>query len=136
MFAAEPAIPESYPYGREWITKAMRLNPFPPSWYHWYRALLEYSSQNYEEAASAIRRIRPLDRWHRALLAACYAQMDRQEEARTEIAIFVAARHDELEARGEPIPTDSLELATFRASRYRQQADRDHFVEGLRKAGL
>ena len=62
VFAAEPAIPESYPYGREWITKAMRLNPFPPSWYHWYRALLEYSSQNYEDAASAIRRIRPLDR--------------------------------------------------------------------------
>ncbi|MCH8112380.1 MAG: hypothetical protein IH905_10595 [Proteobacteria bacterium] len=71
--------------GREWITKAMRLNPFPPSWYHWYRALLEYSSQNYEEAASAIRRIRPLDRWHRALLAACYAQIGRIEEARTEL---------------------------------------------------
>ena len=122
--------------GREWILKAMRLNPYPPSWYHWYRALLEYSSRQYEEAAKCVNRIRPHDRWHRALLAACYAQMGRAEDARVEITAFVEARRAELEARGEPMPEDTIELATFRANRYRRQADHDHFLEGLRLAGL
>ena len=122
--------------GREWIEKAMRLNPFPPSWYHWYRALMEYSSRQYDEAARSINRIRPPDRWHRALLAACYAQLDRTDEARTEITAFVEVRRRELEERGEPMPADTIELASFRANRYRQQGDRDHFLDGLRRAGL
>ncbi len=122
--------------GREWITKAFRLNPYPPSWYHWYRNLLEFSSRNYEEAARSINRIRPLDRWHRAYLAACYARMGRMEEARAEIKAFVEARRTELVGRGEPMPEKLIDLASWRAERYRRQADRDHFLDGLRLAGL
>ena len=122
--------------GREWITKAFRLNPYPHPWYHWYRGLVAYASCEYDEAARSINRCRPLDRWHRAFLAACYAQMGRPEEAHTEITAFVEARRRELEERGEPMPADTIELASFRANRYRRQADRDHFLEGLRLAGL
>ncbi len=62
--------------------------------------------------------------------------MGRMDEARTEIAAFVEARRRELEERGEQMPVDTIELASFRANRYRQQADRDHFLDGLRRAGL
>ncbi len=122
--------------GREWIVKAMRLNPYPPSWYYWYRNLLEFSLRNYDEAARCINRIRPLDRWHRAYLAACYARLGRMDEARAEIAIFVEARRKELEARGEPMPGNTIELAAFRANRYRRPEDRDHLLDSLRLAGL
>ncbi len=122
--------------GREWIEKAMRLNPFPPSWYHWYRNLMEFSSRNYEEAARCINRIRPLDRWHRAYLAACYARLGRMDEARAELAVFIEARRRELKKRGEPMPENTIELAMFRANRYRRQSDRDNFLDALRLAGL
>ena len=123
--------------GRDWIAKAMRLNPFPPRWYHWYQALACYSARDYDQAVGAIKQIRPLDRWFHAYLAACYAQMDRMEEARAEIAVFVKARQRELlEARSEPLRAQTLDLALERASRYRNKADRDHLLDGLRRAGL
>ena len=78
----------------------------------------------------------PLDRWHRAYLAACYARMGRMEEARAEIKAFVEARRTELVGRGEPMPEKLIDLASWRAERYRRQADRDHFLDGLRLAGL
>mgnify|MGYP002630864525 CR=1 FL=1 len=122
--------------GRKWIEMAMRLNPFPPSWYHWYCNLLEFSSQNYEEAARCINRIRPLDRWHRAYLAACYARLGRMDEARAELDFFIEARRRELEECSEQMPENTIELAMFRANRYRRQSDRDNFLDALRLAGL
>ena len=101
-----------------------------------YQALVEYSSHRYDEAAKSINRCRPHDRWHRAFLAACCAQMGRMDEAHIEIAAFIEVRRRELEERGEQMPVDTIELASFRANRYRQQADRDHFLDGLRRAGL
>jgi TolB-like protein len=122
--------------GREWIEKAMRLNPFPPEWYHWYRALAYFSGRSYEEAIHAFKEIRSLDRWGHAYIAACHAHLKELEEARTEVSIFVDARRRELLERGEAFPSQTLELARVRANRYRIQADRDHLLEGLRKAGL
>ncbi len=58
------------------------------------------------------------------------------DEARIEIAAFVEARRRELTERGEPMPADTIELASFRANRYRRQADHDHFLDSLRLAGL
>ena len=33
-------------------------------------------------------------------------------------------------------PANNLDLARVRADRYRNPRDRDHFLDGLRKAGL
>jgi TolB-like protein len=107
----------------------------------WTRAMLGLTLYELGEDEDAETQCRhavalTLDRWHRALLAACFAQVGRVNEARTEIDMFVAARHEEIKSQGRPIPTDNLELAAFRANRYRRQEERDHFLDGLRKAGL
>jgi TolB-like protein/Tfp pilus assembly protein PilF len=120
----------------EWINKAGRLNPFHPEYYDWYRALVLYSAHQYEQAAKAIKEMMNLDRWHHAYLAACLGQLGRFEEARKEATMFINIREKELKERGEPVPAGALDLALERADRYRNQADRDHFLDGLRKAGF
>ena len=115
----------------EWIGKAKRLNPFHPPFYHWYSALAAYSAHEYAQAVRAIR-----DRWHHAYLAACYGQLGRVAEARAEIAIFIEAREREVAGANGPTRDTPPNLALERANRYRLEADRNHFLDGLRKAGL
>ncbi|MGY3149364.1 TolB-like protein/Tfp pilus assembly protein PilF [Bradyrhizobium sp. USDA 3397] len=119
-----------------WIDTAKRLNPLPPNIYHWYHALALYSAREYEQAIRALREIRTLDRWSHGLLAACYGQIDRLDEARTELDAFIGERERELRKRGEALPLSRLDLVLLRADRYRDHLDREHFLEGLRKAGL
>jgi TolB-like protein/Tfp pilus assembly protein PilF len=119
-----------------WIRAAKRLNPFPPNLYHWYHALALYSGREYERAVKALMEARSLDRWSHGLLAACYAQMERLGEAQSEADAFVSERRRELNANGEAAPAKSLDLARARAERYRDPTDREHFLDGLRKAGL
>ncbi|WP_338821916.1 winged helix-turn-helix domain-containing tetratricopeptide repeat protein [Bradyrhizobium septentrionale] len=119
-----------------WIKAAKRLNPFPPNIYHWYHALALYSAREYEQAIKVLREARSSDRWSHALLAACYAQTNRPTEASFEAGAFVRERYLELAENGEALPLNTLELARMRANRYRDLIDRDHFLDGLRKAGL
>ena len=119
-----------------WIGTAKRLNPFPPNLYHWYDALALYSGREYERAVKTLMEARSLDRWSHGLLAACYAQMGRLGEAQSEADAFVSERRRELNANGEAAPAKTLALARARAERYRDPIDREHFLDGLRKAGL
>ncbi|WP_334516668.1 winged helix-turn-helix domain-containing tetratricopeptide repeat protein [Bradyrhizobium sp. AZCC 1693] len=119
-----------------WIGTAKRLNPFPPNLYHWYHALALFSGREYERAVKTLMEARALDRWSHALLAACFAQMDRLGEARSEAEAFVSERCRELNANGKAAPAKTLDLARARAERYRDPTDREHFLDGLRKAGL
>ena len=81
-----------------------------------------------KERSKHSRKITSPIRAGRAYLAACYAQLNRMDEARAEMKAFVDAGHLE--------PENVTALAHERASRYRIQADREHFPEGFRKAGL
>lgn len=119
-----------------WIGTAKRLNPFPPNLYHWYHALALYSGREYQQAVKALMEARALDRWSHGLLAACHAQMGQLGEARFEAEAFVSERYRELAANGQIAPASTLDLARARAERYRNPADREHFLDGLRKAGL
>jgi TolB-like protein/Flp pilus assembly protein TadD len=119
-----------------WIESAKRLNPFPPNLYHWYHALALYSGQDYGQAVKTLKATRSPDRWAHGLLAACYAQMGQLDAARSEASAFVRERDRELREKGEAPPANNLDLARVRADRYRNPRDRDHFLDGLRKAGL
>jgi TolB-like protein/thioredoxin-like negative regulator of GroEL len=119
-----------------WIEAAKRLNPLPPNLYHWYHALALYSGREYEQAVKALKEMRSPDRWSHGLLAACYAQMGRLDEARSESDAFVSERQRELRERGEAALRSRLDFALERADRYRNPLDRQHFLDGLRKAGL
>jgi len=119
-----------------WINTAKRLNPLPPNLCHWYHALALYSGREYEQAIKTIREMRSLDRWSHGLLAACYAQIGRLDEARFELDVYVSERVRELKELGEVPLRSLLQFALPRADRYRNPLDRDHFLVGLRKAGL
>jgi adenylate cyclase len=108
----------------EMIEKGVRLNPNHLDWYE--RALGEamYMARRYEDAIAEYKKVKKHVRLSRAYLAASYAQLDRLEEARAEVSNTL-----------ELDPEATVEsMVSFQ--RYQNPADRDHFGDGLRKAGL
>ncbi len=122
--------------GLDWIAKAKRLNPFPPPLYHWWHALALYSIHDYEQAINTIKITGRINRRARAYLAACYAQLNSMNEANAEMEKFLDDSRSVLRESGnDPIAT-VLEQVSEWANRYRVPSDREHFLDGLRKAGL
>ena len=73
--------------------------------------------------------------FHCAVLAACYAYMDRPEEARAELRLFEEAWEREKVLIGEHALSSIHEVGLDWSERYSSSVDREHFLEGLRKAG-
>ena len=103
--------------------QAMRLNPFYPDQYLWYMAGAHFKVGDYEEAISTICRMKNMTEGRR-LLAASYAHLGRLSEARRE-ASLVRQSHPNITADywRQRLP-----------DRYEDTAE--HFIEGLRIAGL
>ncbi len=79
-------------------------------------------------------RLRPRSPSRGPKVAACYAQLERRDEALNAVASFEQGVERE---RREGNPRVSIEMAirdtqTF----YKSQDDRDHWLEGFRKAGF
>ena len=110
--------------GIEVIQEAMRLNPRYPEWYLWGLSNGYYAARRYEEAIVAFQRFQNHTVDSRSLLAASYAQLGRTEEAQAEVA-------EVLELDPEFSSAHWAEIWP-----YKNQADRDHYLDGLRKAGL
>ncbi len=118
----------------EWVENAMRLDPFHPDWMLDVLALALYSSRSYEAAISAYMRHKAPPYWAHVHAAACFAQLERRDAVVGAVAAFEEAAERE---RREGNPGVSIELAirdtqTF----YKNQDDRDHWLEGFRKAGF
>jgi TolB-like protein/class 3 adenylate cyclase len=111
----------------DWFQRAVRLNPLHPAWYLYGIGEAYYGARQYARAIAPLRAA--VNRFPnfitpRRHLAAAYAQMDRLEEARAEIATV-----RELDP--------SVCLALYRGRlRYEKMEDREHYLDGLRKAGL
>jgi adenylate cyclase len=111
----------------DWLERAVRLNPLHPAWYLYGIAEAHYGARQYEKAIAplqaAINRF-PTFITPRRHLAASYAQMGRVDEARAEITTI---------RNLDP----SVCLTLYRGSiRYEKTEDLEHYLEGLRKAGL
>jgi tetratricopeptide (TPR) repeat protein len=107
------------------IKRAARLNPFHPDWYTYYLGWAYYDDQRYEDAVRTLKPLGYLD-WRdvHLRLAASYARLGQLEEAKVQ-----ASRLLKLD------PEFSIETySDFR--RYKHQADLEHFLDGLRIAGL
>ncbi|MBI3800572.1 MAG: tetratricopeptide repeat protein, partial [Deltaproteobacteria bacterium] len=109
------------------VEKAMRLNPhYPPN----YLNLLGFAYRTagrYEEAIGPLKKalaLSPNLLPAHLNLAACYAELGRLEEAQAEVA-----------AAQKLNPRLSLEAAR-QNSPYKNPADLERFLDGLRKAGL
>ena len=110
--------------GIEWIAKAMRLNPYHPErfWSHLGRAY--FGARRYGEAIEAFKHIAAPDHLHHGALAAGHAYLGNDAAARSHIR---EAMKLQPELRIEAY------LSTLH---YKQASDREHFRQGLLKAGL
>lgn len=102
---------------------ALKLNPYPPHWYHWMVALAYYADGRYADAAAALEHESTLRTPSQRIRAASLAQLGRIEEAR-EIAEGFLAHHPGFRIAdwiaAQPLPPDIAE----------------RFAEGYRMAGL
>ena len=106
------------------VEKAQRLNPAAPHWYTWNLGIAYYLARRYDDAVTALRRGRPLGAMAYRWLAAAYAQLGREPEAK-------AAAEEYLKRTPDFSLASHLEMLHFQHAE-----DRDHYAEGLRKAGL
>ena len=113
--------------GIELAQKAMRLDPHFPELYLELLSDAHYLTRDYEKAIEAIMRWRDPPPHMHAELAACYAQLDRMEDARAAVAQFERIRPDGYDFSG---------VAHVTAQMCARPEDRDHWLEGYRKAGL
>ncbi len=110
--------------GTEFIEKAMRLNPHYPDWYDRGLGTAAYMARRYKEAIAAFKKVTQHVIQNRLYLAASYAQLNRLEEARVEVAAAI-----QLDADISIEKFSSIEL-------YKNPTDLEHLRDGLRKAGL
>ncbi|MFW6028356.1 MAG: adenylate/guanylate cyclase domain-containing protein [bacterium] len=110
--------------GVEWIRKSCRLDPFgvPVRSHLLGRAL--YGCGAYAEAVTAYQQKSPPRYGNLADMAACHAQIGDEDAAAESVRAVLALK---------PGFTISSYVARLP---YRHSADRDHLVDGLRKAGL
>jgi TolB-like protein len=107
------------------VKEARVLDPFyETSWYWTTLGGAYFGAHQYHEAIEALGRAGDAWHWKHALLAACYAQMGQDEEARRSASQALRLSPDFSIAKNmarEPLKLDS---------------DRQHLIAGLRKAGL
>lgn len=105
----------------EKIKEAMRLNPYFSDYYLENLGMAHYDSRQYQEATAALSRMSNSSPNATAYLAASYGQLGREPEAQRAVEEILAAD-----------PGFSL-VQWAELQPYKYQADRDHFVDGLRK---
>jgi TolB-like protein len=98
--------------------------PFPPSWYWEARAIALLAARRYRDAIEAISRMSRIHDYVHAYLAACHAQLGQGEEARAEAAEVLRMQPDFTIRR------------LMLAEPFKNPADAEPEVEGMRKAGL
>lgn len=109
---------------RRWVDDAMRRNPHYPGWYASALSAIQYLQKDYDGAIASLNKADQLAVWDRRFLAASYAQLGRQDEAKVQV-----------EAVLESDPKFSI--SKFKSKlRYRRDDDKAHFLEGLKKAGF
>lgn len=110
--------------GVEWVRKALRLNPYHPNWYWNSFARALHAAGHYAEALDAYSRIAERPSFYDAYVAACHAELGHMEEARTHAESALKVRPD-------------FSIGTWsRGLPYKNDADLQRFLDGLRKAGL
>jgi adenylate cyclase len=108
------------------LDASLERDPFPPTWYWDIRGYILYHLRRYREAILAFRSVQaePEPFWIAGMLAAAYGQLGQLDEAHQELNRYLAAR-----------PRATLGSVADKII-YADKGMRDHWLEGLRKAGL
>ncbi|MCK4820985.1 tetratricopeptide repeat protein, partial [bacterium] len=107
--------------------KAIRLNPFSPTWYYQQLGSAYRVAGQYEDAITVCKkalRSKPNNFFAHLTLATAYALCGREEEARAEAAAMLRIN-----------PKFSLERFA-KTLPFKNQAEKEVVIDGLRKAGL
>ncbi len=111
----------------------MRLDPFGR--YGIPLGIAHYSLRNYENAVAAFNTVRAKVPDVIAWRAASYARLGQDEQARSAAEEFVEFAGAGMAASGARLPGSWLDFLAQR-NPYKHQEDLDHYLDGLRKAGL
>jgi TolB-like protein len=110
--------------GIDCARNSFRLNPQPPGDYYWRLGWAQYAAGRYADAIETLRHGSVGGPGVRRILAAALAQLGRTAEAREEARNFLLEYpHFSSKQWGSTQP-------------FRNEADRQHFVDGYVKAGL
>jgi adenylate cyclase len=107
----------------ELLEKAMRLNPYYPDWYLWYRADAFNAMGRPAEVIATVQRMQNPDEGRR-LLAANFALLGMMDEARAQAREVMRLHPEFTISRWRDRPP------------YRDIAILERYIDGLRKAGL
>jgi TolB-like protein len=102
----------------------LRRDPFPPAWFWNSRGIALFQARRYEEAIQALNRLTRSYPWDQYYLAASYAHLGLMERARACAAEILRAR-----------PGFTLGQVGLTET-FKDPADLEHLLDGLRKAGL
>jgi tetratricopeptide (TPR) repeat protein len=109
----------------EYFKTARSLDPFfEPSWYWRMLGIILFVARRHDEAIAAFKKSPATPFWVHGYLAACYAHTDRIEDAR---------RHAAEALRLAP---DFSVIKAVSKDPFKRAGDRQHLIEGMRKAGL
>jgi len=115
------------------VKEAMRLDPFGR--YGGPLGIAHYSLRNYQDAVAALNTVRAKLPRFIAWRAASYAQLGQDEQARSTAEEFVEIASAGMAACGASLPESWLDFLAQRTP-YKRQEDLDHYLDGLREAGL
>jgi adenylate cyclase len=111
--------------GVAWFEQAKQVDPFfDPTWYWQLLGATYFNARRYDDAIMAFNRCASRPVWVYAYLAACHALAGRADDA-------AAARAELIRL----CPDFSAALLAVKEP-YRLASDREHFLDGLRLAGL
>jgi adenylate cyclase len=103
---------------------AVQRDPFPPDWYWEIRAIPLLQEKRYEEFLEGYNHISTLQVWHHPYLAIACAHLGRIEDAKAHAAEVLRLKPD-FSAKW-----------IIAMEPYKNPADLEHLLDGLRKAGL
>jgi adenylate cyclase len=97
---------------------------YDPTWYWAYVGVLHFIAGRYDEAIIHLSRSSDMPTWVNAYLAACYALMNQSDDAHHHAAETLR------------LAPDFSAIRFLEKEAFKQLSDRDHLLDGLRKAGL
>lgn len=106
------------------IERAIEINPRHPDWYLWTAGWVDYHKKDYNVAVNKLQQIVSPNNEVRLIIAASYAQLGDDQSAQMFMRKFINQRPDW---------TIEKEIAT---TTYRNHQDKEHWLQGIRKAGL
>ena len=106
------------------LEMVLRRDPIPPSWYWDTRSAALFQLQRYQDAIESLNMVSERQSWEIAYMAASMAYLGRMGDAQHQVKLLLVTR-----------PTMTISKI-LKIEPYQTEQGRNHFAEGLRRAGL